>query len=105
MSLTIRAQSFSGVYSIGKTTFKVKALSEEDQERGIFNIVYSKGDKVGTMASLTEQAGFEYVFNEGLGDRSMGDFYFTKAWKGKPLEGYYIREKDQKRFAVKFLRE
>ncbi|MDX2128102.1 MAG: hypothetical protein SFU91_03610 [Chloroherpetonaceae bacterium] len=104
-SLSLSAQSFEGTYRIGKTTFRARVLSEADREAGLFNIVYSKGDTVGTMASLTEDPKFEFVFMEHEGEKLLGTFYFTKAWKGKPLEGYYIREKDKKRFPVRFVKE
>ena len=41
---------------------------------------------------------------EHEGDIYRGTFYFTKAWKGKPLEGYYIRAKDKK-MKVKFIKD
>jgi len=103
--LCLFAQSFEGTYRIGKTNFRVRVLSEADRQAGLFNIVYSKGDTVGTMASLTEDPKFEFVFMEHEGDRFLGTFFFTKAWKGKPLEGYYIRERDKKRFPVRFFKE
>jgi hypothetical protein len=102
---SVSAQSFSGTYSIGKTVFKVKPLSIKDDEAGLFNIVYSKGNKVGTMASTTEDPKFEFVFLEHEGDIYRGTFYFTKAWKGKPLAGYYIPAKSKKKLVVKFIKE
>ncbi|MBC7827222.1 MAG: hypothetical protein H7122_05725 [Chitinophagaceae bacterium] len=98
-------QSFIGLYSIGKSTFRAKSLSEQDQRDGLFNIVYTKGSKAGTMASGSENPKFEFVFDEHEGDIYLGTFYFTKAWKGKPLEGYYVRAKDKKKIKVKFLKE
>ena len=100
-----KAQSFNGLYAVGKSTFRVKALTAEDQAAGLFNIVYTKGSKAGTMASLTENPKFEFVFDEHEGDIYRGSFYFTKAWKGKPLTGYYVRAADKKKFTVKFIRE
>ena len=105
VALTVRGQCFCGTYSISSSRFTVKALSEQDREQGLFNIVYSKGDKNGTMASLSENPKFEFVFDEHEGDIYRGTFYFTKAWKGKPLEGYYIRAKDKKKMKVKFIKD
>lgn len=99
-SLFASAQAFTGLYSIGNATFRAKVLSEKDAQQGLYNLVYTKGSKLGTMVSISEHPKFEFVFDE-----HEGDIYFTKAWKGKPLEGYYIRAKDKKRFKVKFIRE
>lgn len=89
-------QSFSGKYSIGKTTFTVKPLSEQDAKDGLFNIVYLKGNKVEKTASLIQDPKFEFVFDEHKGDIYKRTFYFTKTWKGKPMEGYYIRAKTKR---------
>ena len=102
---SVSGQSFSGLYKIGSTTFRAKALSDQDAQQGLFNIVYTNGSKVGTMASVTDNPKFEFVFDEHEGDIYRGSFYFTKAWKGKPLEGYYIRAKDKKKLVVKFVKE
>lgn len=99
------SQAFDGVYAIGNTRFTVRTLSEQDRNDHLFNIVYFKGDKNGTMASLSENPKFEFVFDEFEGDIYRGTFYFTKAWKGKPLQGFYVRAKDKKKIKVKFLRE
>ena len=105
LSLSSFSQCFCGTYSIGSSRLSVKALSQQDQQLGLFNIVYNKGNKNGTMASLTENPKFEFVFDEHEGDIYLGTFYFTKAWKGKPLEGYYIRARDKKKLKVKFIKE
>ena len=105
ISLFASAQAFTGLYSIGSATFRAKVLSDQDAQQGLFNLVYTKGSKLGTMASLSENPKFEFVFDEHEGDIYRGTFYFTKAWKGRPLEGYYVRAKDKKRFKVKFIRE
>ena len=103
-SFFVSGQGFTGLYSIGKETFRAKVLSERDAQDGLFNLVYTKGSKVGTMASASDNPKFEFVFDEHEGDIYRGTFYFTKAWKGKPLEGYYIR-RDKKKFKVKFIKE
>lgn len=99
------AQSFEGVYTVGKTSLVARALSEKDRESAYFNIVYAKGDPGGTMVSLTENPEFEFVFDEHLGDVYLGTFYFTKAWKGKPLAGYYLKRGSKRKVLVKFLGE
>lgn len=102
---TVSAQSFSGTYSIGKTIFKVKPLATKEGEAGLFNIVYTQGNKLGTMASTSDDPKFEFVFLEHEGDIYRGTFYFTRAWKGKPLAGYYIPAKSKKKLIVKFIKE
>lgn len=102
---SVSAQAFTGLYKIGTTTFRAQVLSEQDRQAGLFNLVYTGGSKAGTMASLTEDPKFEFVFDEHESDIYRGSFYFTRAWKGKPLEGYYIRAKDKKKLKVKFIKE
>lgn len=99
------AQSFEGLYKVGSTTFTARALSGKDRENNYFNIVYVRGDKGGTMASISADESFELVFDEFLGDRLLGTFYFTKTWKGRPLEGVYVRYKGGRTLPVSFVRE
>jgi len=105
LHLTGSSQSFNGVYSIGKTTFTVKDLPGKEEENKLFNIVYKNGNSIGTIASETEDPKFEFVFLEHEGDIYRGTFYFTKAWKGKPLQGYYVKAKSKKKLVVRFIKE
>lgn len=100
-----QAQSFEGVYSVGRTSFVARALSGPDRAAGLFSIVYAKGDATGTVASLAEDPEYEFVFEEHLGDRHLGTFYFTRAWKGRPLEGHYVRRGSKRSVPVAFVGE
>lgn len=105
MIASAKGQNFEGVYTVGRTSLVARALSEQDRAKNLFNVVYAKGDKGGTMVSLTEDPNFELVFDEHLGERQLGTFYFTKAWKGKPLEGYYVKLGSSRKLPVKYLGE
>jgi hypothetical protein len=54
------------------------------------------------MVHLTEDPRFEFVLDEYGGDIYLGTFYFTKVWKGKPLQGYYIWTNERKKILVSF---
>jgi len=105
ISIDSRSQAFTGTYTIGKTAFKVKPVSDDNRDAGIYNIIYTKSDRIGTLANLSDYDHFEFAFDEFVGDIYLGTFFFTKAWKGKPLEGYYIRAKTKNKIKVKFLKE